>query len=387
MRGPRRCTRRGPRPSAEPPSAMTDDPPHPRPRSPSRCAASSSGSPASSPTTASTSTCGSASPRAARGERRGQEHAHERPRRALPARCRRGHRRSARGWTSSSPRDAIAAGLGMVHQHFALVPTLDRDGERPHRPATGRASGSTSPASTRSRRPRAAARAARRPARPHLAALRRRAAACRDPQVPLPRRTRPHPRRAHGGPRPAGGGRALPDAAVDGRRGRLGRVHQPQARRGLAHRRPGDRHAPRTGDRRRIPSAGATPRRSRASWSDASPRDDRADAVPARARSCSRSGTSRRIGDRGLPALRGVSLDIRAGEILGIAGVAGNGQSELAQVVTGLRPTTSGSITVNGTMWRTGPRARPSDSTSRTSPRTGRASARPPTCRSRTTSS
>jgi len=41
--------------------------------------------------------------------------------------------------------------------------------------------------------------------------------------------------------------------------------------------------------------------------------------------------------DKGLPALRGVSLDVRAGEILGLAGVAGNGQSELAQVVTGLR--------------------------------------------------
>ncbi len=54
------------------------------------------------------------------------------------------------------------------------------------------------------------------------------------------------------------------------------------------------------------------------------------------------------IGDRGLPALRGVSLDIRSGEILGVAGVAGNGQSELAQVVTGLRPSTGGSITVNG---------------------------------------
>jgi len=42
--------------------------------------------------------------------------------------------------------------------------------------------------------------------------------------------------------------------------------------------------------------------------------------------------------DKGLPALRGVSLDVRAGEIVGIAGVAGNGQSELAQVITGLRP-------------------------------------------------
>ena len=51
--------------------------------------------------------------------------------------------------------------------------------------------------------------------------------------------------------------------------------------------------------------------------------------------------------DRGLPALRGVSLDVAAGEIVGIAAVAGNGQSELAQVITGLRPC-GGSVTVNG---------------------------------------
>jgi len=51
--------------------------------------------------------------------------------------------------------------------------------------------------------------------------------------------------------------------------------------------------------------------------------------------------------DRGLPALRDVSLDVRAGEIVGIAAVAGNGQSELAQVVTALRPCT-GSVTIGG---------------------------------------
>jgi simple sugar transport system ATP-binding protein len=45
--------------------------------------------------------------------------------------------------------------------------------------------------------------------------------------------------------------------------------------------------------------------------------------------------------------LRGVSLDVRRGEILGLAGVSGNGQSELAEVITGLRPC-SGSITING---------------------------------------
>jgi simple sugar transport system ATP-binding protein len=43
-------------------------------------------------------------------------------------------------------------------------------------------------------------------------------------------------------------------------------------------------------------------------------------------------------GDKGVPALRGVSLDVRSGEIVGIAAVAGNGQSELAEVITGLRP-------------------------------------------------
>jgi simple sugar transport system ATP-binding protein len=51
--------------------------------------------------------------------------------------------------------------------------------------------------------------------------------------------------------------------------------------------------------------------------------------------------------DKGRPALRGVSLEVRSGEILGIAGVAGNGQSELAQVITGLRPC-GGSIKIGG---------------------------------------
>jgi simple sugar transport system ATP-binding protein len=52
--------------------------------------------------------------------------------------------------------------------------------------------------------------------------------------------------------------------------------------------------------------------------------------------------------DTGLSALRSVSFDVRGGEILGIAGVAGNGQRELAETLTGLRPATSGSFRVNG---------------------------------------
>jgi len=48
--------------------------------------------------------------------------------------------------------------------------------------------------------------------------------------------------------------------------------------------------------------------------------------------------------DRGLLALRNLSLQVRSGEIVGIAGVAGNGQTELAQVITGLRRCNEGRI-------------------------------------------
>jgi simple sugar transport system ATP-binding protein len=49
------------------------------------------------------------------------------------------------------------------------------------------------------------------------------------------------------------------------------------------------------------------------------------------------------LNDRGLPALRGVSFDLHCGEILGVAGVSGNGQHELSEVLTGMRRATSGS--------------------------------------------
>lgn len=52
--------------------------------------------------------------------------------------------------------------------------------------------------------------------------------------------------------------------------------------------------------------------------------------------------------DKGLQALRGLSLDVRAGEIVGLAGVAGNGQRELAQVVTGMRKCSRGQVMLNG---------------------------------------
>lgn len=54
------------------------------------------------------------------------------------------------------------------------------------------------------------------------------------------------------------------------------------------------------------------------------------------------------LNDKGLPALQGVSLDVRAGEIVGLAGVAGNGQRELAEVMTGMRKCTQGTIMIQG---------------------------------------
>jgi simple sugar transport system ATP-binding protein len=51
---------------------------------------------------------------------------------------------------------------------------------------------------------------------------------------------------------------------------------------------------------------------------------------------------------RGLPVLKGLSFDVYAGEVVGIAGVDGNGQSELVEVLTGLRNTESGRIMLDG---------------------------------------
>jgi general nucleoside transport system ATP-binding protein len=51
---------------------------------------------------------------------------------------------------------------------------------------------------------------------------------------------------------------------------------------------------------------------------------------------------------RGLEAVRGASFEVRAGEIVGLAGVDGNGQSELIEAITGLRKPTSGSIVAEG---------------------------------------
>ena len=63
--------------------------------------------------------------------------------------------------------------------------------------------------------------------------------------------------------------------------------------------------------------------------------------------------------DRGVVRLDGVSFETRSGEILGIAAVAGNGQEELAEVLIGIRSSTTGELSLDGrAIGRTGVRAR-----------------------------
>jgi ABC-type uncharacterized transport system ATPase subunit len=54
------------------------------------------------------------------------------------------------------------------------------------------------------------------------------------------------------------------------------------------------------------------------------------------------------LDDRGLPAVRGTSLSVRRGEIVGLAGVDGNGQSELIDAIAGLRHPSSGRVVLGG---------------------------------------
>lgn len=54
------------------------------------------------------------------------------------------------------------------------------------------------------------------------------------------------------------------------------------------------------------------------------------------------------LDDRGLVAVDGVSLNVRAGEVLALAGVQGNGQTEFVEAIVGMRPVQSGTITLHG---------------------------------------
>ncbi len=64
------------------------------------------------------------------------------------------------------------------------------------------------------------------------------------------------------------------------------------------------------------------------------------------------------MGDQGVPRVRRISFDVRAGEIVGIAGVAGNGQSELLEALAGIRPHARGEILLRGSPITSGPQAR-----------------------------
>ena len=80
--------------------------------------------------------------------------------------------------------------------------------------------------------------------------------------------------------------------------------------------------------------------------------------------------------DRGHTAVDGLDLQVRAGEIVGVAGVEGNGQRELVEALCGMRPPKGGRVHARGA--RTSPttrRARSTGSACRTSPRTARSTA------------
>ena len=77
--------------------------------------------------------------------------------------------------------------------------------------------------------------------------------------------------------------------------------------------------------------------------------------------------------DRGLIAVNGVTLDIRQGEVLALAGVQGNGQTELVEAIVGMRPVESGTITLKAATSPTSRRDKPSTRDSATFPKTASA--------------
>jgi general nucleoside transport system ATP-binding protein len=83
---------------------------------------------------------------------------------------------------------------------------------------------------------------------------------------------------------------------------------------------------------------------------------DRSVSVPVAARAVHDGGVGKIVlsiknlsvnDDIGLPAVRSLSIDVRAGEIVGIAGVSGNGQRELVETLIGQRAPAGGSVSVN----------------------------------------
>ena len=247
-------------------------------------------------------------------------------------------RHSGRRRTRSKP------GIGMVHQHFMLIPVMtvaenivlgiepvregvlldERGAEERVRELSKQYGLVVDPAALDRRH------------------HRRPAAARRDPQGALPRRGDPHPRRADGGAHAAGGDGALRDRPQPPGRRQVDHLHQPQAERGARDRRPHHGPAAREEDRdgaargsdRGVARASDGRARRAAARREAAGRAGRRRCSRSSDLTCSTTAASRRCA-----ASRST---VRAGEIVGIAGVDGNGQTELVDAIAGLRKSESG---------------------------------------------
>ena len=160
------------------------------------------------------------------------------------------------------PHDAIGRGISMVHQHFMLVPVLSVAenivlGEETMAGSSSWIGSEAQPADPRAR---PAVRLRDRPRREGRHAVRRLAAAGRDPEGAVPRRPDPRPRRADGRADAAGDGGDLRRPAAARRRGPQHHLHQPQAVRGARDRRPDHGHPARQGRRAAAPNRDRTRR-------------------------------------------------------------------------------------------------------------------------------
>ena len=219
--------------------------------------------------------------------------------------------------TFSSPKDAIERGIGMVHQHFMLIPVmtvaenivlgiepsdrgfLDYDAARSARSRAG-----------------ADVRVPDRPGRADRGHQRRPAAARRDPEGALPQRGHPDPRRADRRADAAGGDRVLRDPPDAEARGHLDHLHQPQAERGTRDRRP--RHRASAGQEDRDTAARGATQESLARAMVGREVVLRVDKAPAEPGDVLLEVEDLHVlDDREIEKVRGVSLTVRAGEIVG----------------------------------------------------------------------
>ena len=222
----------------------------------------------------------------------------------------------------TAPGDAIALGIGMVHQHFMLIPvmTVAENIVLAIEPTQGGVLIDRAEASARVQGDLGPVRAGRRPGRARRGHHGGHGAARRDPEGALPGRRDPDPRRADRGPDPPGDRRARRDPAQPDRAGHVDHLHHPQAQRGAGHRRPGDGAAARPVHRDRAHRGGergeprplhGRPRRR------PDGREAPGEARPARAWSCRTSSCTTTAGSRPCAASRS---QVAAGEIVGDRG-------------------------------------------------------------------